>query len=495
MSAGEERSTQSRDKLGPHFASLHSPIRPADVRAQDRILARVRQRNAEESEYEPTRVWRISPLGVEILDPESKTAYQRGDSVDLEIIIEGTRSHFLGIVVETAPNENGNNILGLRFSKPERKPQQHEDRRQSTRWICSDSFYPVCIAPSPTQFDEWMYLQVRDISRDGMQLHTSLRNKYLIPGMTLKATLSFPMGSSIQLSLEVVRVDIASIGGKDRLSIGTSYSQIDRHARRQLGQYLVQFSDADTLDDLLQAGFLPVSIARGTHYYYLQTEEDYKKVLELRFIANERAGHLGKITTASELAEIEDTRSRILVAKRNNRVIGTWRLRFPTIDERIEPEHFVKIPSSVPRRDQLVEASRLATHPDYRRNDLLAGMLRYAMANCISVDRPWLVTSCMQKYIPFYSKLGLSTTGVAYKDESWSEELHLMKMNVLEALKGIGVSPGLWNFVWREPAEVLLESGLVKVNGLDRTRIAVYKAMYPILKLAFQISSLVRERK
>ena len=251
---------------------------------------------------------------------------------------------------------------------------------------------------------------------------------------------------------------------------------------------LVQFSDADSLDNLTQAGFVPKSIARGTRYYYLRTEDDYQKVLELRYLANERAGHLGEVAQPSDLAELEDTRSRIMVAKRNDIVIGTWRLRFPMLGEQLEPEHFTTLPLSIPRRDQIFEASRLATHPDYRRNDLLAGMLRFAMANCISVERPWLTTSCMKKYIPFYKRIGLAETGVTYRDETWSEELHLLLINSLDGLKGIGVAPAFWNFVWREPAELLIDAGLVSLTGLDRTRISIYKSLNPMYKLAIYLS-------
>ena len=83
-----------------------------------------------------------------------------------------------------------------------------------------------------------MYFQVRDISKEGLQLHTSLRNKYLIPGMNLQTTVALPMGSSVQMRVEIVRIGIVSIGGKDRLSVGVEYRGLTQHARRQLGQYL-----------------------------------------------------------------------------------------------------------------------------------------------------------------------------------------------------------------------------------------------------------------
>jgi predicted GNAT family N-acyltransferase len=212
-------------------------------------------------------------------------------------------------------------------------------------------------------------------------------------------------------------------------------------------------------------------------------------VLELRYLANQAAGQIGEITTPEDTGDIHDARSRILVAKRNGKVIGTTRFRYTQLDEPLEAEKFVRWPASFPRRDQIFEMSRLATHPDYRRSDLLSGLFRFGCTTCVDADRPWLVMSSMEKYVGFYSKIGFRPTGLSYEDPQWSGRLNVMMVNYFDMIKGKGVHPAYWNEIWRDVAELAIRDGIVRLDGMDRVRIALFKCLRPVTRLMMQIQS------
>ena len=64
------RAPLRRDFADLEFSELHDLIFPGDVRQEDRIQALVRHRGTE-SKYRQVRVWRISPLGIELFPGDS----------------------------------------------------------------------------------------------------------------------------------------------------------------------------------------------------------------------------------------------------------------------------------------------------------------------------------------------------------------------------------------------------------------------------------------
>jgi predicted GNAT family N-acyltransferase len=438
-------------------------------------------------------VWRLSPLGIELIAPTGSVSYSRGDSIDLEVVVAGHRSFYEGLVVDIVDIRGDMSVFGLRLSRRDEPSSSTKERRQSNRWICSEEFLPGAVAPVPGRFDDFMHFKVRDISENGLQLSTSLRNKFLLQGMKLPLSVGFPMGSVVQIDVTIVRVSLQRFGSEDRLVVGTRFKKISDLARKVLGQYLIQFSNAESLEAVKSAGFSPVSVARGTSFYYLKSEEDFREVLNLRLLANEQARQLGTISKPEDTGDMNDMRGRILVARRNDRVIGTARFRFPQLDEPLEYEEYLKWPSSLPRRDELIEVSRLATDPEFRASDLLAGMFKYACSTCITPERPWLIMSCMAKYRPFYEKIGLQDTGLQYKDPHWSNPLHIMIADSYGTIKGKHVNPLYWNLIWKDVAEFLASNELVSFTSRDKARIIAYRSLSPIASML--VNKLRKRRK
>ena len=477
----------SRDRFSLDFSEIHETVFPADVRAQDRIVARIRKR-VENSNFESIRIWKVSPLGIELVQNEN-SKFDRGDKVDLEITIGGQRTHFEGLIVDLVRKNEDIDLIGIRLSNRERDLESAGEKRRSIRWICSDDFFPTCVSPTPGRFNEYIYFQIRDISKEGFLLICSLRNKYLIPGMQLNLIASFPMVGDISLPVCVVRVGITSERGKDYLVVGTKFVSLSRGAKNVIGQYLLQFTDAETLDDLRSADFFPKSVAKATDFYFLKSESDYEEVLDLRLAAHRAGNTISTEVNVLEMGDIFDTNSRIIVGKHKGKIIASARIRFNVLEEPMEHEQYFDWPDYLPRRDQIFEVTRVCTHLNFRRNDLLAALLQFICATCIQPQRPWALFSSTDDLLSFYSKAGLKQTGISYSHPMYRGNQNVLLTNTFDLLLGKTSDPMYWNTLWRDVCSYLVDSGVVTPEPMDRARISVYKLFYPIASLFYKISS------
>ncbi|MFX3657967.1 MAG: PilZ domain-containing protein [bacterium] len=340
---------KQRDFTEPEldFQEIHDVIFPADVRETDLVSSKIRKRG--EPEYQVFRVWKLSPLGIELLVSGSDV-FEKGELVDIELTVGRQSSKFEGMVVGLISKSANRRILGVRFSGRKDEAIAGVDRRKGSRWLCSSQFDPVCIAPNPAQFNDFLYFQIRDISGSGIRATTSLRNKFIVPGMELELQISFPVTSQISTTMRVVRVTITTDGGKDLLEVGLAFTTLSMRQREVIGQYLVQFSDAESLERIRKEGFFPLSLTKGIDYQYIKSADDFSQVLELRLRANREVGKVPDHYTAADMADLYDNRGRIIVGKFRGIVVGTVRLTFPEVGEPLEHEEYLKLPDGFPRR-------------------------------------------------------------------------------------------------------------------------------------------------
>ena len=477
------------------YSGIHGIIFPGDVRPADRIKARIRK--VGDQSFSDVRVWRLSPLGIELAYEDLQSAPNVGDSLDLEVVIAGERSSFYGLVVGHTANATQHQlyIVGVRFAQEENDSKHAERRRSTERWLCSEDYLPTAVCASPGRFNDYCYFRIRDISKDGLKLMTSLRNKFLVPGVHLSVIANFPVVGEAQFRCEVVHTGVASEHGKETLAIGAKFSTLPSDAKRTIGQYLVQFSTADSLEDLRSAGFKPSSISLGTDFYFLKSERDYEDVLELRYQSNSVEGNLRPGVAKNDMADIADSRARIIVGKRNGKVIATARIAYCDPDVELEQANYVDVPVGFPKSNQILEVTRACTHPDYRRGDLLAAMFRFACAACFSLQRRYVVIMCTKPLIEFYEKLGWESTGLDYEHPLYTKRQYVMISDSAKALGSGSGHPIYWNFVWREVSDYVISAGLINPVGVDRVRLTCYRALGVASKLFFAARAGLRARR
>lgn len=479
-------SERSRDRYPRATTDLHGAIAPADIRKDERVAARLTAGN----KTTDCRVWRLSPFGIEIL-ADSVTEIKKSDLVTIELTIEGRTSKFDGVVVDTtAPNDDSQATLcGIRFMHSDshnEAPHEEPDRRLFQRWLCSEEFFPTCVTPTPGRINDYIYFRIHDISAKGMRMKCSLRNKHLLPDMRLELFAQFPGAESAQIDVVIKRIRIEEEAGKDILSLGVEFENLDDHARTCIGQYLTQFSTDRSPKDIVDSGFKIESIALGTEFYFLKSNEDYQKVLELRRIAHKHAGNVRDEAVPEEMGDINDARSRIIVGKIGEQVVATARLRYNEIDAPLEHEAHMDLPADFPRRDQIVEISRAATHPDYRQSDLFVALWIHMSTYGLQKQRPYVLIGSHPALVKFYQKCGFKSTGHSHGEEMWTVKQHVMICNFHEAVMGKNTHPLYWNQMYRPIVKGAIEAGILSPNEMDLIRMSAFRKLAWLSKLKFR---------
>ena len=484
---GMREPAKLRDFTDTNYKELHDIVFPADVRKTDQINARIRA-SGTETDYEPVRVWKLSPLGIEIIN-EPSFDHRKSDKVDLQLVVGNQTTTFEGLIVDLVEGTGHPPIIGIRFSKKQIDQTPHQNRRRGTRWNCSNQFFPVGIAPSPVQFNDFLYFSVRDVSRTGLRVLTSLRNKFIVPGMNLDLQVSLPMTSQIFLQTRIARVGLTAENGKDYLEVGLEFVSLSDTNREVIGQYLIQFTDAESLNEIREQGFYPTSLSKGIDYYFIKSEAEFREVLELRLAANRRAGKIPDSYTADSMADIYDSRARIIVGKYRGSIVGTIRLSFTELGERLEHEKYVQLPEGFPRRDQILECARAATSPDFRKSDLWNSLIQHVAIAALQAKRSCVLMSTTAELVPTYIRIGFKDTGLRYVHPLYPEQEQIvMTIELSEVIMGIGVGPIYWNLVWRDVSKYIIESSVIDPTRLNSIRLTMYKLFSPV-SVAFMILS------
>ncbi len=444
---------------------LHKQVIPVEVRETDVVHARVRRSSEAGNKYVPIRVWRLSPLGIELVQTKEVEKFARGESIDLQIVIGGRRSDFHGLVIDETHDSDPDGLFGVRFfeTKARSFEDTSRDERSAQRWLCSEEYVPRAIAPAPGRFNEFIGFKVRDISRHGLLLTTQLSNSFLIPGMKLNLSVHLPMVSETIIPVEIVRLQIGKSGAEELLEVGVTMTNPSTQLLTLLGQYLIQFSQDSSIEELVAEGLVPDNVSLGIAFYPLKTESDFFAALALRRkTAEARAEEL--ISFADE----KDRKARIIVGKVGNKAIVTARVRYPSVSDGLLCEPEFMVPSSEGRADELIEVSGIGTDvlEEYR-NDVILALIRYICSSCISTERHKVLVICAKD------------DGLLFRKAGWrclhTNDSVVLLADAYRAIQGDKVNPLYWNFVWRSVADYLFGAGVLEPKGVDRIVLAIFK--------------------
>lgn len=483
-----------RDLANANYKEVHDIIFPADVRTSDAISAKVKLRD-DSGDFESLRLWKISPLGIEVVLPDFVELPQ-GALVDLKLQVGPQSTTFEGSVVGLLSDSASPRIAGIRLTGKKAKRTGTVDRRKSTRWNCSSQFYPVAICPNPVEFNDFIYFRIKDISESGIRAITSLRNKFVVPGMKLSLQISFPLIGHANIETIVSRANLTSEDGKDYLELGLNIDQLTNRDREIVGQYLIQFSDADSLDAVRSEGLYPKSLVAGLDYSFVKTEEDFAEALKVRLRANQEAQKISAQSKPSDMSDLFDARSRILIWRYKSESVGTIRVTFCDSDSQLEIEKYVKLPKEFPRRDEIAEAGRAATAPEYRKGDLFFSMLQRAAIVCLQAGRPFVIMSTTKELVSMYERIGFTKANLEFIHDLYPSQTQIvLSIDLRQALAGKNVGLLAWNTIWKDVLEHLSESGAIDVKPILTSKTKAYKLLSPLAALPKYFMSRPRKRQ
>ena len=255
-------------------SAVHGSFWPVDIRREETsdCTVYVGDKRLE------TKLWRLSPLGGEFLDNSDKEFnIKEGDEVNIGLYIGEQKCEFSGLAVCSQTDSKYGKIFGVRWVPAKQLNRSNsKNTRKSKRWICSEAFLPSGVVTNPHKFHDIILFKVIDISASEFQLRTSLRNKFLIPGMVFSGTFSFPLIGKSEIKFEIKNTILDSVDEKEILRLGIAFINPSK-VLSVIAQYAIQFSNVESIDELETEGLKIKGLSKKYEVSYSKTEEDFQK--------------------------------------------------------------------------------------------------------------------------------------------------------------------------------------------------------------------------
>lgn len=481
--------SQKKDHPSREVVSdVHGQFFPADVRGGERVECWI-QLDGSAREHR-CRVWRLSPFGLEIVE-DGTLPLCRGTSISVQLQIANQNIKYRGCVVARFTGEGERKIVGIRLDtspKAGRGAGEIDQRKGAIRWQCHRLFYPTGTANNTARFNDKVYFRVSDVSSSGMRLVTSLRNKHLVVGANLELQVQVPSVGDFTVKVEIIYVSVVEEGNIEFQAFGVKFVNPTRKCLSHLGQYVLQFggdeSHNPTPKTLAKQGFFLHSIADALDYDIVRTDEEYRQVLELRSSAFRAVKGFGVQLSPTEMADIYDAKSRILICRYRDKIVATTRLLFVGDEERFEEEQYISLPSSFPPRRLVVGASRAAVHPDFRGSDLFLNIFRYVMLQTLQSGRRYILQSVTEELISVYERVGFRQMKITYNHPKFPGKIgHLLLGDCEDVLNGKVGSMVTWHTLVPDIKDLLQENDSVNLTWLAKGRLSVYNLLTPVYRV------------
>jgi predicted GNAT family N-acyltransferase len=263
-----------------------------------------------------------------------------------------------------------------------------------------------------------------------------------------------------------------------------------------VAQYLAQFGDESVLKSLRADGALPKTVSDSLEFAFVRSSAEYREVLELRRAAYAAEGKIPPGTSADDMSDIFDSRSRIVVCKLRGRIVASARLTFHEQTDLLEHEEFLNWSADLPRRDESVEVTRACTHPEYRGARFFFPLLAFIVMTAMQARRSWVVTSSTADLVGLYERIGMIRLKRTYDNPMLNNTKHYLLIgSTNDAVLGRSVGPIIWNLVWKRAAEFAITSLDLAVDPASRVRLLLYRAVGPVVPMFRLFQNLVGVRK
>ena len=470
-------------------SSVHSPFWPQDVRRGEGISAVfypnqiVRDGNKSEGRSAGIKVnvWRISPLGCEFMIEGEHIDVPVGRQISLSMKMNNQSFDFDGLLIAERRELRNSQMIAVRWATL-KKVDGNQQGRVTQRWTTSAAFLPTGMVANPIMFNDFVLYRVLDLSARGMRIVTSMRNKFILPKMMLEGSILLPTVGNAHVRFKVAWTEVTSEEGKDLLTCGVEFVDPSNEMQTLVGQYLFQFSEHATTTELLKAGLPVKSAAAGITIDYVRNEADYIEVLKLR------ARSYTWVTDGDEsqhlvMADEFDARSRIIIARRNGKAVGSFRLVFHNVDDQLEQQKHATLPEDFPRNDELLEITRICTDPSYRGTDLFYVVAKHSLIGVLQAGRRWGVSACTDNLWPLYQKMGFRKVGVTYEIPGHGVKVHTILCDIPAIIRGIGINPIVWNLLGADIVPYITNSNLLTLTTTDKLRMACLRLLRPVARL------------
>lgn len=275
---------------------------------------------------------------------------------------------------------------------------------------------PSISCSDPMDPNRQLYFGVENVSPEGMLLSTSLSNKHLFPGMDLlKSKLSIPGKEVIDLDLIIQNVRLS--GDKDNIHVGVAIKSSKKQQYSNLFQdYLSSLGGLDNVDQskFKSSSFFTKKLKSSLTFHTISTNEEYRKVLALRFSGYGEKGKVRQGQTLEDMGEGLENEGLILGAYLGKLLVGSVELRFGS--EQSKPFRFCTdeklAAAGIFNKEKYVEINKLVVHPKYQGTDILLGIFHRMHAIGVSGGGLGAIIAATDQLKGLYLNIGARDAGI-----------------------------------------------------------------------------------
>jgi class 3 adenylate cyclase len=358
-------------------------------------------------------------------------------------------------------------MIGIRFLSDERTML-----RTAERAACHGVFRPSLDSLDPVDAHRKIFFHVVDVSLHGMLITTSMTNKHLFPGMTLRgAKLRFPDQDAVDVELFIENTRPSELATMFYLGVSVKNPSVrfQEGVRNYLAILAPVLSNSDSRDE---GKWKPKQIRGGLSYKVISIGDqvEYEKLLKLRFLAYKSHDKVKEGTDWSGQATDQDSQGIIICAYLGGQMVASLELLFGS--ENPDFRMFRYAPGLiVPELDvaDTVEINKLVIHPGLQGSDAVVGMFQKCHGILVAKGGRDVVVSATDKLTPLYLRLGFIKLSQKISHPYLPDQpLNLLLLKKDVYLQGKFLSPGTWAFVYHATHEHMERLGLTSYGSKQK---------------------------
>lgn len=464
----------------------------SESRAQERISQRelgsvaISLRGPGRENRIPVTLWDFTSISFGVLHKPGQPALgiEVGDEIEVNLKLPGNQEFRIWCQVKNMSGFKNGTKIGLRRLDINFPQAVDVDRREAFRLPLAPSLALNARLAHPFIFGHWCLLRVSDVNRNmGLSFISRDPSILVFEGMELK--IHFELASHREAPM-TARVAWVHATESNEVKFGVTCMDMAWSLHNGICEFLL-FSRLWSPARLREAGFRSQQVKGRIRFRSVKTLDDYAEVLYLRRDAYVGIGRKPAGTRPEEMAGNLDGQSRILMAHHQDKLVGTLTFTFPTNEDAVLDSQAgfpgQKYPVEIPPKANLIEVSRLCIHEEYRSTDLLQGMFEHGIKHFLLSDRHWLLTSAVVELLPIYRRIGFFGLKASYKHHALNNQKHHLILAHRDAfLYGRGINLLVWNTMFGELINHLLDRGMVKVPGHVRAIIRFKLLFLPFSK-------------
>lgn len=454
----------------------------ASSQAQGEKLSCIVTHQTEGRLPETGQVLQHSALGLCVEVP-ANSSFALGSQVTVRFRLGDNDSVIHGFVKTLNPLKTG---LGLTIQQTKSQMAKRKEYRSARRWLCDKSYLPTGICTLPNSINNRLFFRALEVSKKGWTLITNAKASDIAEKQQLNTKIQMPTCGSYNIKFTVVHVGRRQVDGEVHTVIGVKVQKTSKSFLASLAQYLLRFCADATAKALYLEGLKTRSISEAMEFKTVETQQEYDDVLALRLHSYSQANKITEIDPKKVMSK-RDNWENIFIAKHRENVVACVLLITPTGDESLEIEDDMgrRIDDVITSREEIVEITKLCTHPEYRGGDLIAGLFREMGVFCLENNRTTVICGTDDHLAPLYLKCGFKETHYDYTISRYGDLRHrCLSGDVINSvLGGKAVNPIIWAYLWKPVVEYFSHRNKSKMSIMQKCHLMAHRLITPLIRL------------